>query len=174
MNKNTLTIIAAFAVGFVLAWVIFSGGKSANNSGTQTSQNSQDLENSETPEGLALVNSLISKENTLTVNDQASGATVVVAQVALEYDSWIAVHEDRNGTPGNVLGALWLPAGTKTDAVVELLRPTLEGGNYYAMLHEDIGSDHKFDVKIDKPVLDAKGMPVMAKFTARTKQTQTQ
>ena len=103
-------------------------------------------------------------KNSLAVDNQKAGDRVAVSSVTLEKDAWVAVHEDDGGKPGRILGAQRFLAGTHSGAV-DLLRGTVAGGMYYAMLHADDG-DHAFDVAKDVPIKDAGGDPVMAKFTA--------
>lgn len=108
-----------------------------------------------------LSNAVIPSENTLAVPDQAAGDAVHIASAKLKDSAWVAIHEDKNGKPGNILGALLLPAGLSEDATVELLRPTV-AGVYYAMLHQNNG-DRQFDYDTDTP-LTANGSPVMQRF----------
>lgn len=152
-------MIGAFLVGFVIAWAIFSGGgmESEVMNGTETKSEE---------EGMASVTSSMSGKNSISVSDQKASNTLILDEVIFEEDAWVAIHEDRDGLPGNVLGAAWFPAGTNTRVKVELLRGTKEGNTYYAMLHEDVGADHKFDTKIDKTILGDDGKPVMVEFKA--------
>lgn len=155
-------MVGAFLVGFVVAWAIFSGGGGVN------SEVMSDKE-MEDGEKLASLASAMSGENSITVSDQEASNTVTLDEVVFENDAWVAIHEERDGGPGNVLGAAWFPAGKNIDAKVELLRGTKEGNTYYAMLHEDVGADHKFDTKIDKTILGDDGKPVMVEFMAVAK-----
>lgn len=114
----------------------------------------------ETPQGPILTGG-----NAILVNDQAAGAAVSIAMVTLASDGWVAIHEDRGGKPGAILGAQRFNAGTKQSGTVELLRPTVAGGVFYAMLHADDG-DKMFDVKKDMPLTDPQGSAIMMRFTA--------
>ena len=96
------------------------------------------------------------------VDEQKAGNTVAVTMLTLSNPGWVVIHEDRNGKPGNVLGATWYQAGIHL-AKVELLRSTVVGGTYYAMIHSDDG-DKQFDLKKDLPLMDASGNPIMAMF----------
>jgi hypothetical protein len=99
--------------------------------------------------------------NAIVADDQMPGSRVVVKEVRLQKTSWIAVHEDREGAPGRILGVQRLPAGETVDAVVDLLRPTTSGV-YYAMVHTDDG-DHVFNYQRDLPLLE-NGSPVLVRF----------
>ena len=93
-----------------------------------------------------------SGKNVIIVNDQPAGNQVSVALVTLEEGGWVAVHEDRNGKLGNILGAQFFPAGTQSGAV-DLLRAMEEGKMYYAILRGDDG-DRQFDFTKDVPFDD--------------------
>lgn len=98
------------------------------------------------------------------VSNQPAGGVVTINSVTLDEPAWIAVEEDRDGERGNVLGALWLPAGTHTAQSVDLLRFTAPDSKYYAVLRADAGDDHKFDTKDDESLTDDSGEPIMAAF----------
>ena len=102
--------------------------------------------------------------NLLMVADQSAGKSVIVGKISAVRDGWIVIHEDRAGKPGNILGALRVDQGTHSGLMVELLRDSVGGQAYYAMLHSDNG-DKKFDYAADLPVQE-NGSPVMTKFMA--------
>lgn len=139
--------IAAFLVGLFVGWLAFAPASPEGPS----------------EEGLLSDSPLVlSGGNTVTVDDQMPGQTVSLKSVVFEEAGWVAVHEDREGKPGNILGAAWFPGGMSSGEV-ELLRATTDGGTYYAMLHKDDG-DKKFDHTIDTPLTDGEGNPLMVKF----------
>lgn len=90
----------------------------------------------------------------MTVNTQPAAVTVSIAEASLGEAMWIVIHEDENGDLGNILGALWLTAGTHTDKEVELLRGTVGGNAYHAVFHEDKGEAKKFNLKEDLPLVE--------------------
>ena len=106
--------------------------------------------------------------NSVLVNDQAAGKMVRVVTLNLAQDGWVAIHEDRDGKPANILGAQWFPAGQGQSGSVDLLRSSENGKVYYAMLHSDDG-DRKFDHTKDLPLADPQGSPIMVRFLATTK-----
>lgn len=146
-------VIAVIGIGlvwFIVARVVPKYRTNASNSGVP-----------ESPLVLA-------GKNTITLDDQLFGDSVTIKSIDLASDSWVAIHEDLDGKPGNILGAAWFPAGVSS-GVVELQRPTVDGATYYAMLHADKqprGEDgHKvFDFKVDVPLTDESGEPLMVKF----------
>lgn len=103
--------------------------------------------------------------NAILVNDQGPGMKVEMAMTTLAQESWIAIHEDRDGQPGNILGAQLFSAGQSQKGTVELLRQTQEGQVYYAMLHADDG-DRKFDHTKDLPQEDSQGNVILMRFVA--------
>jgi len=101
----------------------------------------------------------------IAVSDQAPGSKVTISLVTLIKDGWVVIHADRDGKPGNILGAQRFNAGENQKGEVELLKPTEEGKVYYAMLHADDG-DKMFDHTKDTPVADPQGNVIMMRFVA--------
>lgn len=110
-------------------------------------------------------------ENAIAVSDQAPGSKVSVSLVTLAKDGWVVVHADRDGKPGNILGAQRFNVGANQNGEVDLLKPTEEGKVYYAMLHADDG-DKMFDHTKDLPVTDPQGNVIMMRFVAPAKPAQ--
>lgn len=115
---------------------------------------------------------LIVGDNGLIVKDQASGDTVEVAEVVLQKPGWIAIHENVNGAPGRILGAQLFDSG-KHDGMVELLRNTVDGASYFAVIHTDDGNYKNFNPKTDVILNDESGKPVMVKFATDPVQSAT-
>ena len=107
---------------------------------------------------------MMAGKNEVKVADQAAGNKVILSSVLLEKSTWVVVHEDRDGKPGNILGAHRFNAGVSL-GVVELVRGTTAGGVYYTMLHIDDG-ERGFDYKKDIPLTDADGNFVLTRFMA--------
>ena len=102
-------------------------------------------------------------KNSTVVKEQTSGLSVSIDSVSFEEDGWVAIHEDNNGVPGNILGAQLFVAGDHTNVVVDLLRGTMSDATYYAMLHSENG-DRAFNVRNDTPLLGLDGQPIMTAF----------
>ncbi len=153
-RKPYVTGGVSFVVGFLVAWILFSG----NGGGTLTPN-----ENGSDATKAAVVDTLGAK-NAVTVLDQTPGKVVTVQSITIEREGWVAIHEDREGKPGNILGARKIGAGTTKDFAVPLLRETLEGHTNYVMLHGEDDGDPGFNYKADAPLKDADGNPVMATF----------
>jgi len=101
-------------------------------------------------------------ENNLNVSNQVAGNKVDISSVTLSVDGWVAIHEDNDGKPSKILGARLFRAGTNKGSV-ELLRNTLPGKIYYAMLHGENG-DGKFDLTSDSPLKGPDSSPIMKQF----------
>jgi hypothetical protein len=112
-----------------------------------------------------VVSAAIPSKALINVIDQKAGTMVSIGSVDMPVNGWVVVHEDRNGAPGNILGAQRFDAGSYAGGQVELLRTTLIGGQYYVMLHVDDG-DKLFDHKLDMPLASTAGI-VSATFFAK-------
>jgi hypothetical protein len=110
------------------------------------------------------VDKKISSVSSIVVKDQPAGLRVVIDSVTLEGSGWVAIHEDRDGELGNILGAQRFDAGTYK-GLVDLLRNTVEGGVYYAVIYSDDG-DNLFDHKKDSLVTGKDGNVVKSTFNA--------
>lgn len=168
-SKNAWYLIAGLVIGFVLGALAVDRGvilqRSPNvddDEGAMTATSTDealDMEEGRTS-GIMLTG-----KNTLDVSDQLAGSLVNLSSVALNEQGWVAIHEDADGEPGWILGATLVFAGERNNVAVELLRPTLAGKTYYAMLHHDDG-DKMFDIKKDLPIKDSTGSVLMMKFVA--------
>lgn len=99
------------------------------------------------------------------VYDQRPDTTVHIAKLQAASNVWVAVHEIRDGAPGNILGAARFRAGGTESGNIELLRPTVGEEQYVAMFHADDGDD-LFDFAKDVPLRGADGEVIMAAFRA--------
>ncbi|TSC66898.1 MAG: hypothetical protein G01um101466_851 [Parcubacteria group bacterium Gr01-1014_66] len=187
MNK-TITIGVSFLaagllIGFGIGWLAYNRNEMAQVS--EEEQTGEELKNVGEAEDGKEEGEMIEKEeitlpsatpmpspppassgaNTVTVKDQTAGDRVEIDSVIFAQPGWLVVHEDRNGAPGNILGAQWFGAGTYQGKAVDLLRSTVSGRTYYAMFHADAGDDHQFDHKKDLPIGDSAGNPIMTKFS---------
>lgn len=94
---------------------------------------------------------------------QRAGLSVQVESAAVFAPTWIVVYENRNGEPGNALGAtLFFPEGR--GGGVTLLRATIPGQTYLVGKRADDG-DRKFSLSKDAPI-NENGVPKFVQFTA--------
>lgn len=94
---------------------------------------------------------------------QEAGSAVLLTSVTIETLGWAVVYESRSGQPGNALGAARLDAGSYASVSVPLLRATVPGQSYFAVLHRDDG-DKAFELRDDFPLRDEGGAPIMVSF----------
>jgi len=163
-----IAVVIALLVGLAAGWML------------SKPKYSEPLETSgETPDEIFLdeiaqEDTIESKvtDNSVTVFDQPAGSTVQVLSVSLIQNGWVVIHEDRDGRPGNILGAQRFTAGLHPEGgEVELLRWTEEGETYYAMLHDD-DIDRSFDLTTDLPLTDENGKVILATFVATANVTE--
>jgi hypothetical protein len=158
-----LSIVAAVLVAGLVGYFVGrqAGDSTVPNNSNDTANIGGSLDG--TNNNLTATSSSLSAEgNAVEIKDQIAGNAVVVQSVTFKEAGWIAIYEDRDGKPGNILGARWYPAGETKNGPVELLRPTVKGV-YYARFHKDDGN-HLFDLKIDSPLVDGSGNPVTMRF----------
>lgn len=105
----------------------------------------------------------VTSENKITVDTQTAGVEVKISSLSLTDKFWVVVHEDDRGKPLRILGAKSFTAGEYSDVTMKLLRATVVGQAYYAMLHSDDG-DGKFDHLKDMPVTDSSDAPIVVRF----------
>ncbi|GEM_PF-2784084 len=107
-------------------------------------------------------------DNNVIVRDQAAGTSISVAQVDLKDGGWIAIHEDISGKPGPILGAAYFAAGQTLNGAVPLLRPTIAGNSYLAVVHFDTGKTPRtFNYRTDVTMDDSTGQPIATPFAAQ-------
>lgn len=105
----------------------------------------------------------IGLESRITVSDQNPGPIASLDSLTLEADSWVAIHEDNIGELGNILGASRFDSGEYVGAEISLIRGTIVGNTYYAVIYEDDG-DRAFDHLIDMAETDESGAVLYKTF----------
>lgn len=144
------------AIAFVLGIVIGVGGLSVimrakTVSAPAFDEISEEIATS-TFSGVTNPGSVAALNNTtndmLTVSSQPAGKVVFVTNVTAAKPLWVAIHDDENGKPGKVLGAGLFSPGAESGAV-ELLRSTVAGTSYFAVVHTDDGDYHNYNGKVD-------------------------
>jgi hypothetical protein len=117
-----------------------------------------------TNEETASTTSRVQTPNGLIVADQEPGKTVKISELVFKRPGWVAIHDDVDGTPGRILGAKLFDTGTSTDVSVGLLRATVAGKTYLAVLHDDDGQYKTFNPQTDKPLKDDMGQLILVRF----------
>ena len=102
-------------------------------------------------------------EPQLLVNDQVPGDVVYITNVLVDGGAWVAIHRNRTGRPGAVLGAGYFDDRVSTGAV-DLSEPTAGGATYYAVLYHDTGNDQRFNNATEAPWLNQAGQAVIVPF----------
>ena len=102
--------------------------------------------------------SVTSSGETVTVKDQAGGMVVMLDSVHVTQPSWITIKDIK----GWALGAKRFDASAES-VTVPLLRATLAGDTYQAVIYVDDG-DNAFDLHKDALVTDSTGAPVASTF----------
>ena len=98
-----------------------------------------------------VVTNVAPTDSKIVTSNQVAGGMVKIDSVSLTFNGWVVVNEsDASGNPGSILGAQRFDMGAYSGGQVELLRPTVTGGKYLIMLHQDNG-DKIFDHKLDMP-----------------------
>lgn len=101
----------------------------------------------------------------IVVLDQSAGTEVVVTKAVFDEEGWVVIHEGTASTIGNALGAGRFSTGEQT-GVIRLLRSTVTGNMYRAVLYHDNG-DGSFDLDSDFPILSGGNQPILTTFIAR-------
>lgn len=171
MNKLTYVVIGALVVGAAVATGIgyysYNGQEDSSYEEQFEDLMESDFEDLNLEEAALPINEqALSSNSRILVENQPPGLSVHIASLTLTKDQWVVIHEDKNGSPGAILGAGRFRAGM-TSGDVELLRVMKEGGIYYAMLHRDDGVTG-FDSKSDLPSIGENGHAIMSSFMAKT------
>jgi hypothetical protein len=89
----------------------------------------------------------------VSVSDQSAGSLVTVDSLTMANSGWVAIRENIDRTVGKILGAQRFDAGTYANISVELLRPTVSGSRYSAVLFKDDGDrtfNYQYDLLIER------------------------
>ncbi len=168
--RDTIIIaVAAFLIGFGVASLVGERKDTTVYSGTEDermeSGNGEGAATGVPQPGSAAPPSVSTASGyEISVANQRAGGGVVLARAVLMEAGWVAIREDADGRPGNILGAGWLPDGTHENTTIELLRGTVGGEKYYAVLYADMGGDKAFDHTVDTPRMSEKGEVILVSF----------
>lgn len=173
-DTKRMLIIAVFTflIGLGIGWSVFNGGDQEIGGASDVSEEMKEEKEMDqialsppSPDSTDTSSVLIRPDVTsISVADQPAGDNVILKSLSIKDDSWIAIHEDFNGKPGNILGAARYRTGVHQNVSVHLLRNTVAGGIYYAMIHIDDGDD-QFDFTKDTPRADVNEKIMMTEFS---------
>ncbi|MBI2046440.1 MAG: hypothetical protein HYT28_03420 [Parcubacteria group bacterium] len=158
-GKHVFIFLLGFAVGFGSFWL---WDKNNTDSADKNLDESKEISASAEEDGSNGANP--KERNRVVVVSQEAGSLVVVTEVEVEAPTWVAIHEDVDGKPANILGAQLFDAGIHSGTVA-LLRNTEPGNTYHAFLYKDNG-DRAFDYVIDLPVEGVSETVVSSSFVA--------
>ena len=154
--------VGGLIIGILLSWgwsvaVNRSGGNTTATS-TQTNTQAGTQESATSSTGSEMMG-----EELTVPSPQKAGQSVVIDNAVAGEPTWVVVYENRNGAPGNILGAqLFFTSGP---GIVTLLRGTEAGQTYYVGLAKDNG-DHKFTKSLDNPGVNTDGTLAVVSFKA--------
>jgi hypothetical protein len=149
-QNNTVWWIVGVVVVLIIGGVwFFSSRDSATNDGENGGEET-----------------LLPTSGRISVDNQYPGKIVYVSSATLPKDGFVVIHKDNAGTAGAIIGSKAFKKGTNP-GTVELTEATVNGGTYYAMLHEDNG-DGVFNAATDMPLKDAQGNVIMKMFKVTT------
>ncbi len=170
-----MQVAAAFVVGIlvgVIGYSLVNKNPNVNTAlNTQSASSTISLQNSNQISPTSadeIVNPTSVSDNSVIVHSQPAGASVALSQVDLKNGGWVAIQENAAGTPGVILGAAYFDAGQTLNGTVSLLRPTVAGTSYFAVIHTDDGTKPRvFNYHTDTILNDSAGNPIDASFTAQ-------
>ena len=188
-TKLTWMFIAGIVVGFIAGYFWTSArvaeddnsskigasvGEALDEEAQEDGEEMQDIdstddenssgEGSMIKEGEAMMSPKSVGTEAVTADDQPAGTMITIAKMNLPIVAWIAIHENDNGVPGWILGARRFEAG-ETTGLVELLRGTIAGKSYFAVIHAEDG-DGAFNLRKDLPIVNVDGAMILDGFTA--------
>jgi len=166
ISENQRLLIVG-TVGFILGVAVTAALFALRDDGTMPTATNENGAMEESDMKASKVPSVISSSgDRVDVDDQRAGAVVRLTSVTLSSSSWVAVHEDVGGSPGNILGAIRFDQGTSRGDL-SLLRPTQPAQLYYVRLYRDNG-DREFNLEDDLLLVSTANVPIEDTF--RTQQ----
>ena len=146
-SKYVSMVVVGVLAGVLIAWGYSSWRTPADSATTGTATTTADTNAATTADTTGLP--VIGSDAALTIaSPQRPGTSVAVEKAVVSTPTWVVVYENKDGAPGNALGAaLFFPEGQS--GTVELLRGTVSGRSYLAARQVDNG-DRKFSLKDDQ------------------------
>lgn len=157
MENQNVRLVVVFIIGVIVGVIAYA-----------VVDNARDERNNAVADTFSATSSasVIQGDNGLTVKNQTAGNQVKIEQVIFSKPGWVAIHDEVNGQPGRILGAQLFDMG-KTSGTVDLLRNTVAGMSYLAVLHTDDGNYKNFNHLTDTILMGENQMPIMIKFNTQ-------
>lgn len=143
-GKYVGMVVVGVIAGILVAWA-WTAGRTSSPADPATASTEQDANASasstSTPaQGADPALSIMSP--------QTPGTTVTISKAIVDRPTWVVIYENKDGKPGNALGAtLFFPE--RQAGSVSLLRATMSGRSYLAVKQVDDG-DRKFELRGDQ------------------------
>ncbi len=103
--------------------------------------------------------------NAIFISDQRPGSFVTINLVFLEKPGYVIIYNDNRGRPGEIIGSTkLLVKGESGDVVANLVRPSVHGEEFFAVIHEETG-DGIFSPNLDTPLRDSDGNIIFMRFS---------
>jgi len=163
-NSQTQRAVALavlfFLIGFAISYLMFGV---IGNDGSDLTENNDENSALDDEDNEKRTSPVLSGDVDIVVPNQPFGETVLITKASLPSAAWVAIYEDNDGEPGNILGARRVNSGDWSGEVV-LLRSTEADSAYYAKILSDDG-DGSFNHQLDLPFLNSEsGEEIMTTF----------
>jgi len=106
---------------------------------------------------------LPTKSKLITVENQPLGNNLLIKSVTLKSAGFVAIQEEANGKPFNLIGSAFLEPGIYDDSSFIVIRKTKTGEKLFVSVYVDDG-DGQFNPSSDTLARDDNGAPVMAEI----------
>lgn len=166
-SKKRIIIATAVILIALGLWAVsamrHSGSESDSQKKTATTTPRSAIKDTKSPTAVPTTSAT---QNLTVPSPQDSGTEVAVTYDTVTAPTWIVVYENRDGQPGNALGAAFFAPELQNKNTVSLLRGTLPEQTYFVGESRDDG-DRIFSLKNDQAVHDQDGKPVLVQFQTK-------
>ncbi len=167
-NNKTIWIVSILIIIGLL--FIFNRGQETTTDDVideiDVDENGSEIDN-ELSEDVVETPIVISNGEEIDVLDQTAGEVVIINSISFPESRWVVIHEELDGKPGAILGAR-LFNQEQTEGQVNLLRDTVPGQSYYALVYHLAEREEEqgrvFDRNRDVPLIDESGEVLVFKF----------
>lgn len=175
-SRYLIIAVLGFILGTAATWFFVSprgsdreerneNGTAAIEQNSSTKETSQRQENTDQQPAEMTPSATNASSNAISVDEQPAGSSVTVNMATFGVPGWVVIHEDKDGALGNIIGAARFDPGIHLGEV-PLLRNTVSGGMYHAVLYTDDG-DREFNQATDAIIKDADGKSIESTFSVK-------